>query len=171
MSIMLYNPTNEVFEMMFSGKTIFLNPGEKLKVDESCGKHLLNGFTPRGLCSLEHGDNEEEVGKDGKLRNQNFKKRMVMDHNQRNVIRKQQGLSYIEPTKKIQEYSNELGIGLDEPYAIRDKEKDRLLMLEKENQEQKKSISELTDLVRQLLDKETKPEEERRGPGRPPLQR
>lgn len=151
MSIMLYNPTNETFEMMFGGKTIFLQPEGKLKVDDSCGRHLLNGFTTRGLSVLEFDSKLEEVTVDGRRRNQEFKKRMVMEHNHRNVVRKQQGLSYTEPTKKIRQYAIELGITLDEPYAVRDKEHDRLLILERENQELKKSIVETNELIRQLM--------------------
>jgi hypothetical protein len=148
---MIYNPTNETFEMMFGGKTIFLPAGEKLKVEDSCGRHLLNGFTTRGLAVLDFDSNIEEVTTDGKARNMAFKKRMVMEHNHRNVVRKQQGLSYTEPTKILRQYAEELGITLDEPYAVRDKEHDRLVLLERENQDLRKSIAETNDLIRQLM--------------------
>ena len=53
MSMMLFNPTSEQFEMQYGGKTILLGSGAKLKVEDAAAKHLLNAFTPRGLCSLE----------------------------------------------------------------------------------------------------------------------
>ena len=65
MSMMIYNPTSETFEMQYGGKTMFLEGGEKLKVEDAAAHHLLNAFTPRGLCVLEFGDKEEVIGADG----------------------------------------------------------------------------------------------------------
>ena len=130
MSMMLFNPTNESLDMMYAGRGIVLDPGEKLKVEDAAGRHLLNAFAPRGLCALEFGDDEGAAAEGGRERNLEFKKRMVMNHNQGNVARKQQGLSYRTPIKAVKEYAKELGLTLDEPYAVRDKEHDRLAVLE-----------------------------------------
>jgi hypothetical protein len=163
MSIVLFNPTNEDFEMMFGGKSLFLNHGEKMKVDDACGRHLLNGFTARGIAVLEFSEDSDYLTKtteDGIRRNLAFKKNMVMQHNHRNVVRKQQGMSYMEPTPAVRKYAAELGITLDEPYATRDKENERMAVLESENKSLKGSINDLMDQVKQLLALQTKPEAE-----------
>lgn len=144
MSMVLLNPTSETLEMQFGGKTIYLEPGAQEKVDDATGKHMLNGFTSRGLCSLEFGDTIDEVSAAGIQRNIDFKKRMVMQHNHRNVVRKQQGLSYTEPTPYIREAAALLGIALDEPYAPRDKEQDRVKDLERQ-------VEKLMGMVSSLL--------------------
>ena len=144
MSMMLYNPTSETFEMQYGGKTMFLEGGAKLKVEDAAAHHLLNAFTPRGLCSLEFGDEEEVIGADGIQRNLEFRKRMVMQHNHRNVVRKQQGLSYMEPSEYIKQAALDLAIDLDQPYAPKDKEQSRIHDLEGQ-------ISTLTSLVNKLL--------------------
>lgn len=136
--------------MAYGGRTIFLEGGSRLKVEDAAGKHLLNGFSVRGLCSLEYGDQEEEIARQGQERNRQFKKKMVMDHNHRNVVRKQQGLAYIEPTDYIRSAALELGLTLDEPYAQRDLERDRLLILEKENRDLKESLTEALEFIHQF---------------------
>lgn len=135
MSIILFNPTNERFEMVYSGRGIFLEAGGKLKVEDNCGKHLLSIFGIRGLTSLEFGDDEDKIAADAKGRNDDFKRKMVMDYNVRNAQRKQQGMAYLIPTKEVKNYSSELGLALDEPYAVRDLENERMAVLKKENDE------------------------------------
>jgi hypothetical protein len=152
MSMMLFNPTNESFDMMYAGRGIVLDPGEKLKVEDAAGRHLLNAFAPRGLCALEFGDDEAIASEGGRERNLEFKKRMVMNHNQGNVARKQQGLSYRTPIKVVREYAKELGLTLDEPYAVRDKEHDRLAVLEN-------TVDNLTKMMTRFLEKSMSDEE------------
>lgn len=130
MSIMLFNPTNEKFEMQYAGRMLYLPAGEKLKVEDACGKHLLNAFSVRGLCSLEFGDDEQTVIAEGQRRNMEFKKQLVMRHNYRNVQRKQQGLAWTAPSATVKSYAAELNIALDEPYAEQGKSNDRVLALE-----------------------------------------
>lgn len=131
MSMILFNPTDEDFEdMLFGGRGFPVKAGEKVKVEDACGKQLTNVYGMRGLCSLEFGDVEEEVAAAGRERNLAFKRKMVGQHNYRNVVRKQQGLAYTPPTKDVRRFAEELKITLDEPYAAREKEHDRLAVLE-----------------------------------------
>jgi len=116
--MMLFNPTNEDFgDMMFGGRGYPIAAGGKLKVDDSCGKHLLNAYGARGLCSLEYGDDEAVIADGGRKRNLDFKKSHVNQHNQSNLARRQQGLPYREPSAILKKYAEELHLVLEEPYA------------------------------------------------------
>ncbi len=134
-----------------------LKSGQKMTVEDACANHLLNGFTSRGLCKLEFSEEPdylEKVKADGIRRNMAFKKNMVMKHNERNSTRKTAGQSYLEPTPHVIRYAEELGIGLDQPFAHRDKENERMAVLESENRELKGSISDLMEQVRILIARE-----------------
>lgn len=159
MSTVLFNPTNEDFDnMMWGGKGMPLKSGQKMTVDDACARHLLNGYTGRGLCVLEFSEDPDylpKVKEDGIKRNLAFKRKMVMDHNHRNVLRKQQGQSYIEPTPEIRRYAEELGLTLDEPYALKDKENERLIILEHENRQLKEKLDDLMMKMGQFLTMQT----------------
>jgi hypothetical protein len=105
----------------------------------------------RELCSLRYGDDEKAVAEEGVLRNVEFKKRIVTQHNYRNVVRKQQGLAYSPPSKEIRAYAEELGIPLDEPYAAREKEHDRLAVLEN-------TVSNLSSMMQMFMAQNMKEE-------------
>src|SRR5512137_965001 len=112
MSIKIWNPTNETMTMQFEGRTFIMKPDSFEKVTESCGKHLLTGFGPRGLTSLEHGDDEAKVRADALSRNRDFKLKQVIDYNRRNESRKQMNLPFLIPPDYIKDYAKELGIDL-----------------------------------------------------------
>ena len=85
---------------------------------------------------------------------------MVMQHNHRNVVRKQQGMSYMEPSPYIKQAAEDLAIDLDQPYAPKDKEQGRIQDLEGQ-------IATLTSLVNKLLAGAEEDPEPRKGKGRP----
>ena len=128
MSKLLWNPTNEELSHQYSGITYFFAPGEKKKVNDNCGKHLLHNLDARGLTVLEFDDegkvDEAKVKADAIARNKAFKTRMVSEFNQRNETRKQVGLAYLSPTDKIKEYAVELGLGLLELFTVKDVERE-----------------------------------------------
>jgi hypothetical protein len=132
--MMLFNPTNEDFgDMMFGGRGYPLKAGEKIKVDDACGRHLINAYSVRGLCSLEYGDEEGAIAEAGIKRNLEFKKRLINQHNQSNISRRQQGLPYRPPTAQLRKYSEEMNIVLEEPYTpqkIVGADGDRMALLE-----------------------------------------
>jgi hypothetical protein len=165
MSTVLYNPTNEDFEnMMWGGKGMPLKAGQKMTVEDACARHLLNGYTARGLCVLEFSEDPDYMKKvtaDGIKRNMAFKKNMVIKHNERNLIRKQAGQSYLEPTQHVIKYAAELEIGLDQPFAHRDKENERMAVLEHELTEQKKMNSDLMEKLNQILAVQVPPQAEK----------
>lgn len=155
MSIMLYNPTNEDFDnMMWGGKGMPLKAGQKMQVEDACARHLLNGYTSRGLSILEFSEDPDYLKKvtaDGIRRNMAFKKNMVMRHNERNAQRKTAGQSFLEPSPHILRYAKELGIALDEPFASRDKENERMAVLEHELMEQKRANAALMEKLNLIL--------------------
>ncbi|MFH1625669.1 MAG: hypothetical protein ABID54_11030, partial [Pseudomonadota bacterium] len=164
MSMVLYNPTNEMFRITFGGKS-FLLKGElcldkreastKVKVTDACGRHSINELGPRGLMVLDFGDDEYEVGKQGQEINRQFKIRQIEYYNQQNEQRKAIGLPFNSPTKVIIEYAREMGLKLSEPYRVEDlamtQSKDFLEMLKKKDEEiaeLKQSFKELIDLLK-----------------------
>ena len=158
MSVVLYNPTNEFMRMTFAGRSFPMVPDAKVKVSDSCGKHLLNQYTARGLCSLDFGD-QDNIGKirdEGRARNRAFKIRCIDDHNQKNVERKGSGLPYLHPTKQLLQYAKELEVGLLEPYRI----DDASAAIKKENEDLKSRLDRLEGLLIKLVGKESVSEEE-----------
>jgi hypothetical protein len=154
MSKLLWNPTNEELSHQYSGVTYFFAPGEKKKVPDNCGAHLLHNLDARGLTVLELDENgkvdEEKIKVDALARNKAFKMRTVSDFNQRNEGRKQQGMSYLSPTEKIKEYAIELGLGLLELFTVKDvereaaaKDRDETKRLREENELLKTNLNDL----------------------------
>jgi len=160
--LMLYNPTNEDFNMQYAGVSLTMRAGEKTLFEIACAKHLLNSFGPRGLSSLQYGADEDKVKRDGQQRNKDFKKRMVTEYNQRNENRKMAGLGYHPPTPEITQYAIELGLQLLEPYAVRDEERNDLSSLKQENIELKGQMGAMMEKFNELMDQLNK----RKGPGR-----
>jgi chromosome segregation ATPase len=135
MAIVLMNPTNERFEGLYIGTVTVIEPGQKVKVDDQRGKFLLNELGPRGLIPLEYGDEgevERRKAEGGRRRNLEFKKKQVVRYNQMNEARSNQKLPYVEPTKEIKLYAEELGIGLLEPYKFQDDQAERMATLREE---------------------------------------
>ena len=149
MSIVLFNPTNEFFRGNWAGRSFPIPPDKKIKVDDSCGKHVLNEYGPRGLCALDYGDQDkiEEIARDGLERNMAFKKKQIVDHNQKNAERKAIGLPHLVSSRKIIEYAKELSIKLIEPYNI--DEGDHSLMTQ--NKDLQARIESMEKLLKSLI--------------------
>lgn len=156
MGMVLINPTNENFDMQYAGVSFTMKPGEKKTFEAKCANHLLNAYGPRGLSYLQYGADEKVVGDAGRERNRAFKLRMVTDFNVRNENRKNMGLGYLTPTEKIKEYADELGLELMEPYAPRDKEKDRMRELEEQNLTFARAMLQLQEEIRELRESKKK---------------
>ncbi len=152
MSTVVFNPTNETFDAQYIGETVRIKPDMKLKMDDPRARHILNELGARGLSPLEFGDDEEKVAAEGKKRNLSFKKKQVMVYNQMNEARRQQNMPYMEVPDQIREYSTELGIGIIEPYNIKDTEHEELASLRAERDEQGKQIKDLTNMVQRLVE-------------------
>lgn len=153
--MVIFNPTNEDFDMQYAGVSFTLKPGQKQNLAANAANHVLNAFGPRGLCYLAYGANEEEVAAKGRKRNEDFKRKTVMDFNVTNEARKNMNLGYISPTGIIKKYAEELGIELTMPFAK--KTVGRESTNNAEVLELKKQVSDLTALVTALLkQKDTK---------------
>ena len=169
--IMLYNPTNENMDMQYAGISIRMEPGEKQLFALKCASHLLNAFGQRGLTSLEYGADEGKVAEAARKRNEEFKKKQVVEYNQRNENRKQMGMGYLPPTEEVKKYAIELGLKLLEPYAVRDEERSEIAQAKAQNSElqaklaaQANEMAELKAMMKELLEKkqEKKPESQLR---------
>ena len=159
----LFNPTNEFFEMQYAGISIGLAPGEKQTFAIKCATHLLNAYGQRGLTSLVYGADEESVGKKALQRNLDFKRKQVVEYNQRNESRKAMQLGYLPPTEELKKYALELGLKLLEPYSVRDEERAGISETKRENEVLKAEMAELKAMMKELLTtkQEPKPEPEK----------
>ena len=171
MPIVVYNPTNEKLEATYIGTTVEIAPEQKIRMDDARARHVLNVLGPRGLVSLEYGDDAdggaglEKKAKEGRKRNKEFKRHQVLRYNQMNESHKQQSLPYVAVTENVREYAKELGIGLVEPYHFKDAEmeeisnlrqtkddKDRYIhKLEETNKQQAEDLKELKQQVQDLV--------------------
>ena len=169
MSTVLFNPTNEELKAQHQGVDVILAPypenGHIVKVDDARARHILNILAPRGLTTLEYGDdrddgkNKKAKAASGRERNKAFKRKQVIDFNQLNQLNKQQGSGYLFPAKHLKSYSDELGIKLIEPYSAPDEGAEKISTLMEEGQkkdtlikEQGKEVSELRTQVSTLSD-------------------
>lgn len=168
MGKVLLNPTDEDFDMQYSGVSFTMKPGEKRAFEDNAADHLLNSWGQRGLSYLMYGADERVVAEDGKKRNRAFRQRMVTDFNVRNENRKNMGLGYLVPSGALKKYASDLGIELMEPYAARDEEKNKI-------QSQEATIAALQSTLASLMakmdamskkqDKQDKPHRPKERPG------
>ena len=159
MAIILFNPTGEDLVTQYVGEDVLIAAGTKIRVDDPRGRHVLNVLGPRGLMTLEYGDEGEGEDKKavvGRQRNKDFKFKQVIDFNTLNEQRFQSRLPYIKPPSHIKTYSDELGIELRQPYAVEDAAKKDMSNAMQRNQELeidlKKKDSEISELREQVTE-------------------
>lgn len=151
--IVLCNPTNERFDMQHGGVSVSMKANSILEVSDACGNHLLNAFGGRGLTQFTYGCDEKKLKEDAIERNFEFKKRQVIEYNQRNENRKQTGLPYLPPTKHIKAYAVELKLQLLEPYSVRDEERGKIGDLQDKNRALNSQIVDLQVKLTTLLER------------------
>lgn len=163
----LWNPTNEKFETMFEGIPCVIygvcedHPkGHKIRTDNKARvNHLINVYGKRGLTSLEYGDDVSGMEEKKKIAaikaNRKFREKQVIAINTDNERRKQQGQSYIDPTKQVVKYAAELGLELISPYAVKTDESKRVAGLEEENKDLRKQMGAMMDKMSLMLEKMT----------------
>lgn len=127
MSMILFNPTDEILKATYQGEDIVIPPApdlmHKIRVDDARGRHVLNYLGPRGLVTLEYGDEgagEEKKAEQGRARNADFKRKHVMNFNQVNDSQAQRKLPYCVPDEITKTYARQLGIKLYEPMSMTD---------------------------------------------------
>lgn len=149
--------------MTYAGRSFTLDAGEKLEhVNDAAKNLLMTHYQQRGLVALGYNDNghEEEIAKRAREVNRKFKIDQIRRYNQDNENRKHDGKKYIPPTGKVRDYAEELHITLNEPYAVRDAEREAIASTKNENEALTKKVNELTDLVAKLLEAQGKGEPE-----------
>ena len=153
MSVIVFNPTNETMGAQHIGEDIVLPPDSKVKMSDSRAKHVLNILGPRGLMTLEFGDENriEEKRAQGVERNLAFKKRQVQRHNQQNEAQKRGGRPWLEPPAHIKAYADELGLELVEPYSERADERGMVQSLIAQNQQFQNQMAAMQTQMADLL--------------------
>ena len=146
MSKLLWNPTNEDLKSpLFGESPIFSSPGKRRRSRTTAGKHLLHNLGVRGLTVLEFDGCDEVMRrkwKDALDRNKDFQDaKQVIEYNQRNETRKQTNMAYLAPTKEVKEYAIELGLGLLEPFTVKDVEREATARLADENKELREMLT------------------------------
>jgi hypothetical protein len=148
----IFNPTNEDFDMQYAGVSFTLQAGQKMKIMDHAANHLLNAFGPRGLCDLSYGADEEKVAAQGRERNREFKIAQVTNFNVRNEARKHMQLGYLPPSELMKRYAKEMGIDLMQPYATKNVEKlesdERVAALERQNENLQEQISKMMEMMK-----------------------
>ncbi len=166
MASVLYNPTGkldkkfqEIFKGQYLGKGMRVEPGQKLKVPDATARHLLNELSPRGLMSLDFGDEDkiDEITKEGLERNRTFKVKQLNDFNEKNSARKHMGLPYLWPSKFLKLYAEEIGVKLVESYQVDDAQLQKVKGLEEENKALRDQMSDMNEKMNQILNYMPKP--------------
>ncbi|OEU68508.1 MAG: hypothetical protein BBJ57_07460 [Desulfobacterales bacterium PC51MH44] len=174
MSTTLFNPTNENLKAQHSGVTIriakFPEKGHMVLVEDARARHILNILAPRGLTTLDYGDEGDAKklkAKDGRQRNKEFKIKQIVDFNQLQQANEAGKIPYSHPAPHLKEYSDELGLDLLKPYELPTIDKGKIsklkteleekdIKLEEQGQQMRSmqgQISELTALVKQVVSK------------------
>lgn len=142
MAIVLFNPTNEELRAQYGGIDVVVAPrgedGDMLRVDDQKARHVLNILGPRGLTSLEFGDEGdvlEQKANDGIKRAEEFKQRQVRAYNRDNEARKMRTLEYVEPPEQIKQWAKDLGVVLLQPYELPSVDLEETATLRKANKE------------------------------------
>jgi len=188
MATVLFNPTNEELRTQHQGVDVILKPypedGHVLKVDDKRARHVLNVLAPRGLTTLEYGDDRQdgkikkEKAASGVKRNLDFKRKQVVEFNQLNISNKDNKIGYLHPAKHLKEYADEVGIKLVEPYTDPDEGQEKIGALTNELKkkdglikEQKKQVfdlqeqvTELSSQMKQFIDMMKSAGEDKKGP-------
>jgi len=161
--IVLYNPTNEEFEMQFAGVSMSMKADTKMEVEDACGRHVLNSMGQRGLTQLSYGCDEEKIKREALKRNKSFKKKQIIEYNQKNENRKMMGMNYLPPTSKVTEYAIELGLKLLEPFSMKDEERSEISKTKDENASLRAEMDEMRKMMQTLLDNATNPPKNKGG--------
>lgn len=168
MAIVLFNPTDEELRTQYSGIDVVIPAGGKLRVDDQKARHVLNVLGPRGLTTLEYGDDEKieaQKAKDGCTRALDFKKKQIRTYNRENEGRKMRNLEYAEPPEQIKSWAKDLGIVLIQPYELPSVNMEEMSTLRTANKELMKTNEEVMAKfaeVMNMLDQKglLKPEED-----------
>jgi len=176
MAITLFNPTKDKLSATYGGVTIHIPPfpdeGHMVRVDDNKGNHILNQLGPRGLTSLNYGDEGDakaNKAKDGRKRNHDFKRTQIGRYNRDNEGRKARQLEYVNPPDFIEEWAKELGVGIIAPYEVQDIKNEEISKMkaeaevrDKQNAELQKQVAELMEMVKKVLPAlETKEDKEK----------
>jgi len=178
MSTTLFNPTSEDLAAQHIGVTTtikkFPEKGHMVLVDDAKARHILNILAPRGLTTLDYGDEGDEKKKkaaEGRTRNKEFKIKQIVDFNQLQQQNEAKKIEYSYPSKALKDYSDELGLDLIRPYELPNLEKGKIkklkeeienkdVKLEEQTQQMKamqSQISELADIVKKVIKSEPEP--------------
>jgi hypothetical protein len=157
MAIILFNPTDEEMRTQYIGEEVVIppapDPRHKIRVDDARGRHVLNVLGPRGLMTLEYGDEgdgEARKAEIGRQRNLEFWRKQVMDFNQLNDQQHQKKLPYIAPSPQIKAAARRLGIKLYEPMSSTDDYTEAQAQTLAELDQKKREVAEKDKVIQSL---------------------
>ena len=154
MSKVVFNPTDEHLQGMQGGIEIDLPPNAKMKVPDPTANHLITHLGPRGLVSLEYGD-EGEIEKQKVAaaieRQERFERKQVSQYNMDNAKRKRKQMDWVEPTKEVIHYAAKWGMKLEEMWTAADIETTELFKAKKQAREAKEESLELRDQMADMM--------------------
>lgn len=164
MAIVLFNPTDDELRAQYAGVDVVVTPfgqeGHKVRVDDQKARHILNILGPRGLTSLDYGDEgetEERKARDGRRRSIDFKKAQIRRYNRDNESRRNRNQEYVEPPDFIKEWAKDLGLSLMMPYELPDVNMEEISTLRSEKKELMKLVekqsAQLTEVMNVLHQK------------------
>jgi hypothetical protein len=153
--VVLLNGTNETLEHLKGGLPFTFPPypeeGCMKKVDSKVGNFLLTALGQRGLQMMAYGDDKEKKIETSRRINLEFKRRQVINHNRLNENNRNSSLAYIEPTRKIIEYAEELGLALMSPYTVKELENNEMNLLKRQLKQQADVIDDLRVMISDSL--------------------
>ena len=158
----IHNPTDEVIETMYASRPFIFAPEKTLVVeDKATANHIINEWGTRGLVTLDFGDDTKKVSGGqtvmevkaaaGRKANTDFRRQMVINHNQMNESNKHTRKPYINPTDQLLSYAAAEGIKLIKPYEVDDIQQQEMNKLDAENRELKGMIKDQGSQISELL--------------------
>lgn len=160
MAVILFNPTGEEMRTQYIGEEVVIppapDPRHKIRVDDARGRHVLNVLGPRGLMTLEYGDEgdgESRKAEIGRQRNLEFWRKQVMDFNQLNDQQHQKKLPYIQASPPIKAAARRLGIKLYEPMSSTDDYTEAQAKALAELEQKKREVAEKDKVIQSLSSK------------------
>jgi len=151
----VFNPTNEDMSAFKGGIEHRFPAGCQIRHTDAVSNHILNNLGPRGLMKLEFGDDDAKVKKiaeAGIELNREFKTRQITSYNHNNEFNKQNGHPYLEPSKQIKAYAEELGYELFAPYTPDTAKEARIAALLTEKGEMAGQIEDQAGQIKALSD-------------------
>jgi len=153
LSVRLGHYEDEELRAQWAGRDVVIGPGKKIRMSATMGNHVLQHLGPRGLRSLQFGDDEDirKIAQEGQRQNITFKEQQVVKFNSINMRQKGRNLDIIPVTESMRKMSRDVKIPLAGGYESGQSENRKAMMdLEMKLEEEKKEKVALQDMILNL---------------------